>query len=352
MTFSLAGAPRTATLPARLALSLALAAGLGFAPGFVPGWGAEAAAAQTGVAPPKGVPSQSASTRASYGRAPLGSVSTQRANETPDALKNVGFDQLLGAELPLDLTLFDEDGEEVALGSYFADKPVVLVPVYYDCPMLCTLVMNSVASSLDTLDMVPGEDFEVVAFSFDATDTPDLAREKKRLTLLRYDRPEQGEAGWHFLSPLPPAEDAPEGGEAAEPSAAESAAAEARVRRLTDAIGFRFSPDPATGELAHTAGFVVATPDGRVARYFYGLEYPGRDVRLALVEASEGQLGSLADQVFLYCFRYDPTTGQYSAVSLNLVRVAGVLAIVLLGGFIALALWRERTHKQNSLGTA
>jgi len=274
------------------------------------------------------------------GRSPgVGGVDTTSPEALPTALEEVGFDQLLGGSVPLDLTFLDEAGREVRLGDYFGEKPVILVPAYYECPMLCTLVLNSVASSLATVDFVPGRDFEVVVISFDPDDTPELAREKKRLTLLRYDRTPEGPAGgamagagWHFLSGEP-----------------------AAIHAVMAAIGFRYTKNDSTGEFAHTAGLVVTTPEGTIARYFFGLEYPGRDVRLSLVEAADGEIGSLADQVFLYCFRYDPATGQYSAASLNLVRAAGLLTVVALVAFVLLALFRERRrrmHNQSSPGIA
>jgi protein SCO1/2 len=242
-----------------------------------------------------------------------------RAEEgRPPILREVGFAQHLGEQLPLDATFRDERGRTVRLGDYFGDEPVLLVPAYYECPMLCTLVLNGVVGALKALPFTVGKEFRVVTFSFNPAETSALAAEKKLAYLDRYGHPEAAE-GWHFLV-------------GDEPS----------IRALTEAIGFRYAWDPEHKQYAHASGVVVVTPDGRLARYFYGIEYSPRDLRLALVEASQNHIGSIVDQVLLFCFHYDPATGRYSALALGAVRVAGVATLLGLGAFIVVMLRRER----------
>jgi protein SCO1/2 len=236
----------------------------------------------------------------------------------PPQLREVGFDQRLGERLPLDLQLRDETGRTVRLGDYFGRRPVVLALVYYECPMLCTLVLNGLESSLRALELTVGQEFEVVTVSFDPRETPQLAAAKKDLLLRRYGRA-GAERGWHFLT-------------------GESDA----IRRLTAAAGFRFVYDQAKDQFAHPAGVVVATPDGTISRYFYGAEYPARDLRLGLVEASAGRIGGAVDQLLLLCFHYDPQTGRYSAAIWNLLRVAGGLTVLAMAAAIAAMVRRER----------
>jgi protein SCO1/2 len=244
------------------------------------------------------------------------------SSDRPAALRDVGIDQKIGARLPLAARFRDEDGDVVRLGDFFGDKPVLLVPAYYECPMLCTLVLNGVTSALRALSFDVGDDFTVVTFSFDPRETPALARAKRDAHLREYRRP-GAEAGWHFLT-----------------------GDEADIRRLTEAIGFRYAFDPAVGEYAHASGIVVATPDGTVARYFFGVEYAPRDLRLALVEASERRLGSVVDQLLLFCFRYDPHAGRYSGVAMGAVRAGGAVTLVALLSFLAVSVRRERLRRR------
>lgn len=230
--------------------------------------------------------------------------------ERPAALRDVGFDQRLGESVPLDAAFRDETGATVHLRDYFGDKPVLLVPAYYECPMLCTLVLNGVVSALRALPFNIGREFTVVTFSFDPKDTAALAAEKKTHYLTEYRRPDAA-AGWHFLT-----------GDAD------------AVRALTQAIGFRYHWDEATKQFAHASGVVVVTPGGRIARYFYGVEFSPRDLRLAFVEAADNKIGTLVEQLLLFCFHYDPSTGRYSAAIVNGVRLAGLLTLLLLGTFI------------------
>ncbi|MGB9456568.1 MAG: SCO family protein [Bryobacteraceae bacterium] len=242
----------------------------------------------------------------------------------PGALKGVGIDQKLDAQVPLSTIVRDEAGRDVPLGSFFhSGKPVLLAPVYYRCPMLCTEILTGMESALKVVSLNPGRDFEVIALSFDPKDTPDLAEAKKENYLRRYNRPNTAN-GWHFLT-----------------------GTEANVRVITDAIGFHYKYDPTTDQYAHASAIMILTPAGRVSKYFYGVEYSPRDLRLGLVEASSEKIGTPVDAVLLFCFHYDPATGKYGAVAMNLVRGAGV-ALLLVGGLaIVIALRRESRGRKN-----
>jgi protein SCO1/2 len=248
----------------------------------------------------------------------LALLSCGAAADSRDVLREIGFDQRLGASLPLDATFRDETGRLVPLGHYFGSRPVVLSLVYYDCPMLCTLGLNGLVSALDVLPFAPGGEFELVTVSFAPAETPALAAAKKAAYLRRYQRAGAA-AGWHFLT-----------GEA-EP-----------IRRLTEAVGFRYAWDAETRQYAHAAGIVVATPEGRIARYLYGIEYAPKDLRLALVESSQGRIGSVVDHALLFCYRYDPVRGRYGATVMRLVQAGGLLTVLGLGGFVLTMLRRER----------
>ena len=242
-----------------------------------------------------------------------GTVST----ETVPQLENVTFKQRLNEMLPLDVTFFDESGQRVALGQYFGGKPVLLAFVYYECPMLCTQVMNGLSSALKVMPFVAGEDFEVVLISFDPRDTPATAAEKKRAHL-EYWSAERDDASWHLLS-----------------------GNEASIQRVTSAAGFSYRWDQQTGQFAHVSGLLVATPQGRLSRYFYGVEYSPKELRLALVESSEGRVGSAIDELLLYCFHYDPESGRYGLMVMNLVRLGGIVTVLGVAGFIVLMRRRE-----------
>jgi protein SCO1/2 len=240
------------------------------------------------------------------------------ASELLPILKNVGLDQKLDAPVPLDLTFVDEAGRDVKLGSFFGRKPVVLALVYYECPMLCTQVLNGLVASLGTINFDAGKEFEVVVVSFDPKETPALAAEKKKAYLARYRRAGD-EQGMHFLT-----------------------GREDQIRQLTNAVGFRYVYDPAINQYAHPAVITVLTPAGHVSRYLFGIEYAPRDLRFALVEASSGRIGTVVDQMLLYCYHYDPIEGKYGVAIINLVRLGGILTVVALGAFILVALRRER----------
>ena len=236
----------------------------------------------------------------------------------PGALAGVGITQKLDQQLPLDIDLKDEYGRDVKFRDFFhAGKPVLLVPVYYRCPMLCTQILNGVAGSLKAVSLNPGQDFEVVAVSFDPKDTPELAFQKKQSYVKRYGRPGTAN-GWHLLT-----------------------GTEANVRELMDAAGYHYRYDPKTDQYAHASGIMLVTPEGRLSRYFYGIEYAPRDVRLGLVEASQNKIGNPVDQILLFCFHYDPATGKYGAVAMNIVRAAGAGFVLICGGFLAIVLRRD-----------
>ena len=195
---------------------------------------------------------------------------------------------------------------------------MLLAPVYYRCPMLCTQILNGVASALKAVSLRPGKDFEVVAFSFDPKDTPELASSKKATYMRRYGRPETAN-GWHFLTGDP-----------------------ANIKTLMDAVGFHYKYDPSTDQYAHASGVMIITPDGRLSKYFYGVEYAPRDLRLGLVEASANRIGSPVDQILLFCYHYDPATGKYGAITMNIVRAGGAGFVLVSGAFLLVMFRRER----------
>jgi len=236
----------------------------------------------------------------------------------PRALREIGFDQNLDQPIPLDVALHDERGRTVRIGDYFGRRPVVLVFAYYDCPMLCTQVINGLASALNVLSLAPGKDFEIVTVSFNPADTPASATTKKAVYLERYKR-DGAAASWHFLS-----------------------GNQHSIDRLTKAAGFRYVWDTETKQFAHPSGIIVLTPDGRLARYLFGIEYGPRDLRYAIVEASEGHVGNVADSLLLYCYHYDPMTGRYGLVIMRALRLAGGATVLALGAFIAVMVRRER----------
>jgi protein SCO1/2 len=237
-------------------------------------------------------------------------------------LANVHFNQKLGAQVPLDLPFTDDAGRRIVLGDCLHDRPTILVLAYYRCPMLCNQVLEGLARSLKAVDLKPGADFDVVVASFDPSDTVDLAAGKKKSVLAAYNR-KADPAGWYFLV-----------GE------------HKSIAALADAVGFGFQYDPATNQFAHASGIMVVTPAGRVSHYFFGIDYPTRDVRLALVEASAGRIGNAVDQLLLYCFHYDPLTGRYGLAIMRLIRAGGALTVLGLAAFIWTSLRRERRGRQ------
>jgi protein SCO1 len=242
------------------------------------------------------------------------------SSQMPRALREIGFDQNLDQPVPLDTTFRDERGATVRLGDYFGKRPVVLLFAYYDCPMLCTQVINGLSTALGVLSLQPGKDFEIVTVSFNPADTPASAAAKKKVYLERY--PRDGAAGsWHFLTGDRPS-----------------------IDRLTKAAGFRYAWDADTKQFAHPSGVIVLTPDGRLARYLFGIEYGPRDLRYAIVEASDGKVGNVTDSLLLYCYHYDPMTGRYGLVVMRALRLAGATTVLALGAFIVIMVRREKSR--------
>ena len=239
------------------------------------------------------------------------------ASNVPPQFKSVTFQQRLNQQLPLDTMLKDEAGRSVRLGEFFNEKPVVMAFVYYQCPMLCPMTLNGISSALKALPFTPGKDFEIVVVSFDHRDAPESANAKKRAHLAHWKTADTAD-GWHFLT-----------------------GDEASIKRLTTAAGFTYQWDESTGQFAHVSGLLTLTPDGRLARYFYGVEYSPRELRLALVESSQGRIGSKVEELLLYCFHYDPSTGRYGWAVMALVRLGGALTVALVLGFVVMMRRRE-----------
>jgi len=232
------------------------------------------------------------------------SADTQQ-NTRPSVLQQVGIDQRLGESLPLDARFKDDTGKDVTLGDYFhSNRPVLLAIVYYDCPMLCTQVLNGMTSALDVLKFSAGKEFDVVAVSIDPRETPEIAAAKKKTYIQRYKRP-GAENAFHFLT-----------------------GQQSAITAVTKAAGFRYVWDEKTQQYAHQSALILVTPEGRVAQYYYGIEYSPKDMRLGMIEASKDKIGNLADQVVLFCYHYDPTTGRYGAMLMNLVRAGGALTVL------------------------
>jgi protein SCO1/2 len=248
-------------------------------------------------------------------------------NTMPGPLKEVRYEQRLGGQVPLDLPFRDEAGRAVKLGDYFGRRPALLVLAYYHCPMLCDMVLQGVETSLKPLSLEPGKEFDVVVASIDPKETPELAAAKKQEILARYGRPRTA-AGWHFLTGPQPS-----------------------IDRLANAVGFRYVYDPQRNQFAHAAGIVILTPEGRISRYLFGIEYAPRDVRLSLIESAGGKIGGLSDQILLYCFHYDPVIGRYSAATLKIVRLAAIATVAGLVLLIVL-LRRRETAQPGPLGAA
>jgi protein SCO1 len=245
-----------------------------------------------------------------------------QAVSRPPALQEVAFDQRVNAPVPLDATFRDEAGRAVRLGDYVGKRPMILVLVYFRCRDLCPLLLQGVAKSLRETTFTPGQDYSLVVLSFDPRDTPATAAAKKAEILQRFGTP-GAEAGWHFLTGDAPA-----------------------IRALTQAVGFRYTYDAQADEFAHAAGLVIVTPKGRIFRYLYGIEFAPQTVRLGLVEASGNQLGTAVDQVLLFCFHYDPTTGKYTPIVMNILRLAGLATVGATGGYI---MWMWRRHDRRRL---
>ena len=240
------------------------------------------------------------------------------AGISPQELKKVSFDQNLGAQVPLDLPFRDETGRGVQLSQYFTGRPVILALVYYECPMLCVQALNGLVKSLKVLALEPGRDYTVVTVSFNPAETPEQAAAKKDEYVARLKKPGAAE-GWHFLT-----------------------GNEASIRMLTGAVGFHYVYDADTRQFAHPTGMVVLTPEGKTSKYVFGIDYGPRDIRLALVEASDHRVGTPVDRLLLYCYHYDPATGRYGLVLMNVLRLGGVLTVATTGGLILILRRREK----------
>lgn len=245
------------------------------------------------------------------------SVSAQQGSK-PTILDKVGITQDLNARIPPDLLFRDESGKSVRIGDFFGQKPIVLSLVYFDCPALCTEVLNGELRTMKAISLDLGKDFDAVTVSFEPKDTPALAKAKRDVYVGQYGRSGAMDH-WHFLT-----------------------GDQQSIDALTNAVGFHYAYDSSIRQYAHAAAILVLTPDGRIDRYFYGVVYPARDVRLGLVEASEGKIGTLTDHALLYCYQYDPMTGKYGVVVMNVLRAAGGLTVLILGIFMAVMFLRER----------
>lgn len=247
----------------------------------------------------------------------------------PASLKDIGIDQHLNEQVPLDLQFKDEDGRTVALGDYFKKgRPVILTMVYYQCPMLCSEVLSGLNSAMEVMKFTAGNEYEVVTVSIDPRDTPEMAKAKKASYLKEYNRPGADE-GWHFLT-----------------------GNQENVAKLAKAVGWKYRWDPKMNQFIHAAGIMLVTPQGKLAQYYYGIEYSPKDLRLGLIEASQDKIGNLVDQVVLYCYHYDPKTGKYGAVVQNMLRIGGAATVLLLGGFIVLMFRRDGRAGHRETGQA
>jgi len=242
----------------------------------------------------------------------------QPQNPAARAFTEVGIDQKLDHQIPLELTFRDDLGKTVTLQKYFHSRPVIISLVYYNCPMLCTQVLNGMVETFRTLNFTAGKEFDVITVSIDPGESFELAAEKKEQYIEAYDRAGTGD-GWHFLT-----------GE------------QESIARLADAVGFRYVYDEQTGQFAHASGIMVATPEGKLARYLYGIEYGAKDLRFSLMEASQNRIGSPVDKLLLLCYHYDPMTGKYGVLVATLLRIGGALAVLALGGFMFRSFRRDR----------
>jgi protein SCO1/2 len=238
------------------------------------------------------------------------SIESPPANVRPPGLKHVGIEQHLDEQIPSGLPFRDETGKAVRLGDYFGKRPLILNLVYYKCPMLCSEVLSGLTSALKPMKFDVGKDFDVLTISFDPRETPQDATESKAKWLQRYAHP-GAEQGWHFLT-----------------------GPQQSIDGLTKAAGFSYDYNENSGQFAHATAILVLTPEGKIAQYYYGVEFSPKDLRLAMVQASQNRIGSVVDQVLLYCYHYDPSAGKYSVVILRVLRLAGIATVVLLGGFI------------------
>jgi protein SCO1/2 len=261
-----------------------------------------------------------------FGQGMTSGILSPSPSVRPPGLKNVGIQQNLNQEIPADLAFTDDLGRSVHLGDYFGKRPLILNLVYYNCPMLCGEVLSGLEHSLSMMQFDVGKEFDVITVSFDPSETPEMAAKKKSEFLRRYKRA-GAEQGWHFLVGNQDAIDA-----------------------LTKAAGFQYQYDAKTKQFAHATAILVLTPEGRIAQYYYGVEYPPKDLRLGLVEAGKGKIGNIVDQLLLYCYHYDPEQGKYSATILRVLRLAGVATMLCIGTLIFVMVRRGPSHGVREAG--
>ena len=257
-----------------------------------------------------------------FGQGMTKGIMSPPANVRPPGLQNVGIEQHLDEQIPADLSFRNETGKPVRLGDYFGKKPVILNLVYYNCPMLCGEVLSGLEGALRVLKFDVGKEFDVLTVSFDPRETPDMATKKKAEFLKRYGRAGAAE-GWHFLT-----------------------GPQESIDALTKAAGFQYQYDPKTGQFAHATAIMILTPEGKIAQYYYGVDYAPKDLRLGLIQASENKIGTLADQVLLYCYHYDPTTGKYGAIISRVLQLSGLVTILGLGILMTVLVRLGSGHKQ------
>ncbi len=247
------------------------------------------------------------------------------SNGLPPVLQKIGIEQKLNGQIPLDAVFTDENGKEVKLGEYFGNgRPVILALVYYECPMLCNEVLNGLTGSLKSLSFDTGKDFDVIALSFDAreNDKPELAKNKKASYMTRYGRPGT-ENGWHFLT-----------------------GTQAEIDKVTKAVGFNYKWDEQSNQFAHAGGIMIATPEGKLSRYLYGIDYAPKDIKFAIMESAQEKIGNPAEQLALYCYHYDPATGKYGLSILKVMRLGGVITLIGLGTML-FVFWRKGKKREN-----
>ena len=243
-----------------------------------------------------------------------------------EMIREIGIDQKLDQPLPLNIEFKNEAGQTVKLGDYFGSKPVLLNLVYFRCPMLCSFVLDGIVKALKPLKFTAGQEFQIITVSIDPKDTPEKATEKKAAILKQYHKP-GAEKGWHFLT-----------------------GTQSSIDTLASAVGFRYVFDAQSGQYAHAGGIMVATPQGKLARYFYGIEYAPRDLRFAFIESSQNKIGSFTDQLLLLCFHYDPMTGKYGLLIMNILRLAGFSTAGFAALGVILMLRREHSSRQSKAG--
>jgi protein SCO1/2 len=263
-----------------------------------------------------------------WGQGMTKGIMSPPANVRPPYLENVGIEQHLDGQIPADLPFRDETGKVVKLGDYFGQKPLILNLVYYNCTMLCGEVLSGLTGAMKMVKFDVGDEYDVVTVSFDPRETPDIAAAKKKDYVKRYGRP-GAESGWHFLTGQP-----------------------AAINALTHAIGFQYQYDPKINQYAHATAILVLTPQGRISRYFYGVDFPPKDLRLGLVEASHGKIGNPVDQVLLYCYHYDPNTGKYGAMVANILRLGAGATILIIGGFLFIMFRMDRAVARRTKTTS